>query len=411
MPDWVMVSIMGALRKRTAQRAACVCIEWHNSVQKAKDQGMYDVKLHVVAAGGHATVVCSFEGELFTFGDNWKGMLGHHRGQKKERVPRLVKALAGKKVVGAAAGSNHMAVWTEAGELFTCGCGGAGKLGHGGEDNERVPKLVEALAGIEVASATVSFSHSAVWTKGGELFTFGNGKKGRLGHGGGENERVPRLVQALAGKKVVGAAAGYNHTAVWTKGGELFTFGNGKQGRLGHGGWNDEPVPRLVQALAGKKVIGAAAGANHMAVWTEAGELFTFGCGRWGKLGHGRGENDWCVPKLVEVLAGKDVIGATAGDHHIAVWTEAGELFTFGCGRRGVLGHGGQEDELVPKLVKALEGKDVIGATGGDTHTAAWTEAGELFTFGNGENGELGHGGKNDEAVPRLVEALVGKVG
>jgi hypothetical protein len=38
---------------------------------------------------------------------------------------------------------------------------------------------------------------------------------------------VPRLVEALAGKKVVGAAAGFEHTAVWTEAGELFTFGYG----------------------------------------------------------------------------------------------------------------------------------------------------------------------------------------
>jgi len=57
---------------------------------------------------------------------------------------------------------------------------------------------------------------------------------------------VPRLVQALAGKKVVGATAGYSHTSVWTDEGELFTFGDGNFGRLGHGGTQNESVPRLV---------------------------------------------------------------------------------------------------------------------------------------------------------------------
>jgi hypothetical protein len=34
-------------------------------------------------------------------------------------------------------------------------------------------------------------------------------------------------------------------------------------------------VPRLVEALVGKRVIGAAAGGFQTAVWTEEGELFT----------------------------------------------------------------------------------------------------------------------------------------
>jgi len=67
-------------------------------------------------------------------------------------------------------------------------------------------------------------------------------------------------------------------TAVCTAEG-VFTFGVGVYGRLGHGGEEDEIVPRLVEALAGKKVIGAAAGESHTAVWTEVGGLFTFGDG------------------------------------------------------------------------------------------------------------------------------------
>ena len=88
---------------------------------------------------------------------------------------------------------------------------------------------------------------------------------------------MPKLVQALAGKKVVGATSGECHTAAWTDEGELFTFGDGRHGKLGHGGTQNEPVPRLVESLAGNKVIGAAAGVDHTAVWSEEGELFTFG--------------------------------------------------------------------------------------------------------------------------------------
>jgi len=44
------------------------------------------------------------------------------------------------------------------------------------------------------------------------------------------------------------------------------------------------------------------------------------------------------------------VIGAAADQSHTAVWTEAGELVTFGKGDDGVLGHGGTQDELVPRL-------------------------------------------------------------
>ena len=73
----------------------------------------------------------------------------------------------------------------------------------------------------------------------------------QLGHGEEGRELVPRMIEALAGKKVIGAAAGSYHTAVWTEEGELFTFGAGQFGRLGHGGTQIELVPRLVETLVG----------------------------------------------------------------------------------------------------------------------------------------------------------------
>jgi len=406
LPACVLLSIMGQLGKRVGGRAACVKREWQGSVETAKALGMYKGKpLLSVAAGASMTAVCSAEGQLFTFGAGVYGMLGHG-GEDFEYEPRLVEALTEKKMVGVSAGTYHTAAWTDDGELFTFGHGVYGKLGHGWEDHEPVPKLVQALAGKKVVGATSGECHTAAWTDEGELFTIGAGSHGNLGHGGTQNELVPKLVEALAGKKVVGASARGYHTAVWTKEGELFTFGLGDYGKLGHGAEDHELVPRLVEALAGKKVIGAAAGANHTAVWTDEGELFTFGTGRHGRLGHGGTQNE-LVPRQVESLAGKKVIGATSGMIHTAAWTEEGELLTFGDGDGGRLGHGGTQNKLVPRLVEALVGKRVIGASAGIIHTAAWTEEGELFTFGYGSNWMLGHGGEQNELVPRLVEALL----
>jgi len=66
----------------------------------------------------------------------------------------------------------------------------------------------------------------------------------------------------------------------------LFTFGGGGCGKLGHGEWEqNELVPRQVEALAGKKVVGAASGQMHTAVWTEEGDVFTFGARSYGLLG------------------------------------------------------------------------------------------------------------------------------
>ena len=46
--------------------------------------------------------------------------------------------------------------------------------------------------------------------------------------------------------------------------------------------------------------------------------------------------------------------GVSAGGDHRAVWTDEGEVFTFGSGYYGMLGHGGYGEVLVPRLVEAF---------------------------------------------------------
>ena len=48
--------------------------------------------------------------------------------------------------------------------------------------------------------------------------------------------------------------------------------------------------PRLIEALQGKGVVEIACGGAHSAAITAAGELYTWGKGRYGRLGHNDSE-------------------------------------------------------------------------------------------------------------------------
>ena len=121
-----------------------------------------------------------------------------------------------------------------------------------------------------------------------------------LGHGDDLGALVPTRVQALVDVQLAGAAARGHHTLVWTEEGDVYTFGEGGNGQLGHGVRADEPVPRLVEGpLVGKKVIGASAATEHSLVWTEESEIYSFGYGQDGRLGHG-GEEPEYSPRMIE---------------------------------------------------------------------------------------------------------------
>jgi alpha-tubulin suppressor-like RCC1 family protein len=73
------------------------------------------------------------------------------------------------------------------------------------------------------------------------------------------------------------------------KHGEVLTFGSGDCGQLGHGVDRDEDLmvkyPRIVLALRDKKVCGIACGGLHNAVYTDSGQVYTWGCADDGSLG------------------------------------------------------------------------------------------------------------------------------
>lgn len=106
--------------------------------------------------------------------------------------------------------------------------------------------------------------------------------------------------------------------------GEVLTFGSGDCGQLAHGTEEYEdmevPFPRIVYSLRDKKVCGIACGGIHNAVYTEAGQVYTWGCGDDGPLGRPGPEG---MPALVEGLANETIIAVACGDSQtIAVSTK-----------------------------------------------------------------------------------------
>eukprot|EP00966_Prymnesium_polylepis_P114063 2636199-Prymnesium_polylepis.1 len=74
-----------------------------------------------------------------------------------------------------------------------------GRLGHGDEGNQRTPKVVEALAGVTVRTVAAGGDHSLVLSEDGVVYSFGDGDGGKLGHGNEEGQRTPKVIEALQG--------------------------------------------------------------------------------------------------------------------------------------------------------------------------------------------------------------------
>ncbi|GKY95712.1 hypothetical protein MPSEU_000532000 [Mayamaea pseudoterrestris] len=320
--------------------------------------------------------------------------------------PTYVDALRGVGIKQIACGSGHTVSLTTDGEILTWGRGDDGRLGHGDNGWKYVPRLCQSLTGQVVVQVTCGSYHTAAVTSDGALHTWGGGMYGKLGHGNESGSSVPKRVEGLGGHTVSQIACGSRHTVIVTSTGATYSWGDNENGVAGHGYTEGHQcIPKLVDHLAGKKIVRISACGFHSACLSDADELFTWGEGKFGRLGHGT-ESNCHGPRLVESLVGKKPRQIACGGFHSAVVTEDGQLFSFGGGEHGQLGHNDRMNKLRPTLVIALEGVFISQIACGWSHSVALTAKGRLYTFGNSDHGKLGLGSGRRVAVPQLVKIL-----
>jgi len=234
------------------------------------------------------------------------------------------------------------------------------------------PREVEGLGHLHVKFIACGYVTTAAVTDRGALYMWGGSEKGQLGLGNKVSKMEPNEVTGLRRCKVTQVACATWHTAAITDGGEVYTWGDGTNGKLGHGDETEHLAPTLVQSLANHRIIQIACGDFHSAVLTDAGEVYTWGEGNYGQLGHGASVTTYTKPLLVgQPLQGCHVIKIACGSNHTAALTEKGQLYTWGYGSNGRLGHGDEVDQKVPRLVTTMQGKKVREVACGGSHSAA----------------------------------------
>ena len=72
---------------------------------------------------------------------------------------------------------------------------------------------------------SASEQHSACIVGEGNMFTWGKGEFGRLGHGDEENRTTPQCVEDLADKQITHHDCGFCDTSACTIDGAMYTFG------------------------------------------------------------------------------------------------------------------------------------------------------------------------------------------
>ncbi|KAG2378390.1 hypothetical protein C9374_008533 [Naegleria lovaniensis] len=148
--------------------------------------------------------------------------------------------------------------------------------------------------------------------------------------------------ELLSPQNILKIESSHNHCLLLTKDGVVYSMGDSEFGKLGNGyepqQTNNHPFIRKPILLM-DNAIDIAVGKNHSVIVTNEGNVHTFGCGKYGQLGHGSVKNE-NVPRVIDDFITRDikVISASCGDNHTLCLTSTGLVYGFGSGSSGQLG-------------------------------------------------------------------------
>ncbi|KAK1582730.1 hypothetical protein Q3G72_017710 [Acer saccharum] len=292
-----------------------------------------------------------------------------------------------------AIGSGHDSVATE---VYSWGSGTNYQLGTGNAHMQKLPCKVDSLHGSVIKLVSAAKFHSVAVTTRGEVYTWGFGRGGRLGHpdfdihSGQAAVITPRQVTSgLGSRRVKTIAAAKHHTVLATEGGEVFTWGSNREGQLGYTSVDTQPTPRRVSSLK-SRIVAVAAANKHTVVVSDSGEVFTWGCNREGQLGYGTSNSaSNYTPRLVEYLKGKVFVGVAAAKYHTLVLGADGEVYTWGhrlvTPKRVIIARNLKKSGSTPMKFHRMERLHVVAIAAGMVHSVALTEDGVLFYWASSD--------------------------
>ena len=247
--------------------------------------------------------------------------------------------------------------------------------------------------------------HALALLESGELYAWGDNGYGQLGDGTAKDRPRPQLIKSLSGK-IVGLAVGAWHSMVFLESGEICSWGDNTYGQLGDGTTLNRVSPKLIRGIPGK-VTGLAAGFFHSVAFTESGEVYGWGRNVEGQLGEGT-TTDIITPRLIKGIPSK-VTGLAAGSFYSLALTEVGEVYGWGDNNEGQLGDGSFNSHIQPHLSESIPGK-AVGLVSGSSHSMVLLESGEIYGWGMNRYGQLGDGTNQRRNYPQLIKDIPQKV-
>ena len=328
-----------------------------------------------------------------------------------------------------AAGVEHALMLSSTGHVWVVGDNKYGQLGVGQITSAVVtPRDITDDLNLDsddfVTRVICGDYHSIVITNNHRVLAWGLNDDGQVGNGSWTNSYKPVDITANfvldAGNYVVDVAAGKATNYATTNNGDVYFWGDTSNKQMGEVNHDDHittaPQTTPVQvAHLGDNIKQISAGYESAISLTFGHSVSTWGRNTSGELGRSKyGEqNDiglsrgiFAIDDNLNLVEGDEVISVEAGNSVMAVLTKDYRVYIWGNDQTGMLGLGGE----IPNQADPVTGNDlsaipldntdnfeladddcIAEISIGNSHVLALSQYGEVFSWGEGDYGQLGN--------------------
>jgi uncharacterized repeat protein (TIGR02543 family) len=374
----------------------------------------------------HAIALTS-KGRVFTWGLNNLGQLGDGTTTNKNVPTDITSQFSlqfGEMITFIQAGYWTSGAISSNGRIFLWGNNGNSQIGDGTTENKNTPTNITGrftfTTGEKITSISLGAYHSVALTSTSRIFTWGSNSSGQIGDNTTIQRSVPTNITSrfslLTGETITSVLSGFDYNVAVTSNGRLFTWGKNDYGQLGDNTTTQKTIPTNItwrlSLLTGESVSAIAVGRNHSAALTSSGRIFIWGRNDAANLGDGTTTQRNVPVNITGRFAletGEKVTSISLGGLSSAVTTSNHRLFVWGYNFDGQLGDGttSQRNAPVDNTMRFnLENNETISSIEiGDYFTSVLTSRGNIYTFGNNVEGQLGDGTNISKNTPILIQS------
>ncbi|CAJ0547514.1 Ff.00g042680.m01.CDS01 [Fusarium sp. VM40] len=320
-------------------------------------------------------------------------------------------------------------------DVYVFGEGSSGELGLGSKringkkpiDVKR-PRLNDNLSAAKVGVVQISCGgmHAIVLTHDNKILTWGVNDQGALGRdsnwegglrdmdkeedsdsededdsGVNPKESTPLPVSDeffAPDTKFVQVVASDSASFALTEDGRVYGWGTfrSSDGILGFSETvKIQSTPALIRDL--KNIKSLAAGSNHILALDHKGNVVAWGCGQQNQLGRRiieRNKMSSLIPQGVGLPRGK-IAKVACGSYHSFAIDKEGQVYGWGLnnfGEIGVESNAGEDDAVIlrPAKLTYLDDYTITEIDGGEHHSLACSDKGDLLTWGRVDGYQVG---------------------